>query len=292
MDILAGESEVAELKKIRRAAWANRFYPGQPDVLREMVETMLDAAPLEETGRSLLGLVVPHAGYAYSGPTAASGYRLAAANAIDTVIVLAPSHGSYIHGVAIFDGDAYETPLGEIPVDTGLSRLLAGHSPYLHLAEEGHTAASVRPEHALEVQLPFLQCALRGDFRLVAAVFHDYDWQICAALGSALAAVWRQGILIIASSDLYHGESLAGCSRADDETLRCLLAGDARAFCQGDAQGMIQACGAGPVAALLHAGETLGATSTRLLARTNSAEVTGERHGYVVGYAAVALEWP
>ena len=283
---------MAELKKIRKAAWANRFYPGQPDVLREMVEAMLAAAPLEQTGRPLLGLVVPHAGYPYSGPTAAAGYRLAAASAIDTVIVLAPSHGSYIHGVSIFDGDAYETPLGEVPVDTGLARQLAGHSPFLHLSAEGHTTTSVRPEHSLEVQLPFLQCALRGEFRLVAAVFHDYDWQICAALGSAVAAVWRQGILIVASSDLYHGESLAECSRADDETLRCLLAGDARAFCDGDVHGTVQACGAGPAAALMHAGEILGASSARLLARTNSAEVTGERDGYVVGYAAVALEWP
>ncbi len=280
------------IMKVRQPAWAGRFYPAQPEALREMTTSLLAVAPLLKEDRRLLGLVVPHAGYIYSGSTAAAGYRLAAEAEIDTVIVIAPSHGQYVHGVSLFDGEAYATPLGEIEVDGELTRRLAAASPHLHLAPEGHTLSDGRPEHSLEVQLPFLQTALRGEFRLAAAVFHDYDWEICCALGDAIAAEYRQGMLVIASSDLYHGESLAECRRADDRTLEILLKGEGEGFCRAHAAGEVQACGAGPIAALLRAGERLGASSVRLLARTNSEEVTGESSGYMVGYAAAAVEWP
>lgn len=278
--------------KVRKPAWAGRFYPDQAEELREMTESLLAAAPLQDEGRRLLGLVIPHAGYIYSGSTAAAGYRLAAAAGIDTAIVLAPSHSQYVRGVSLFAGEAYATPLGEIRVDGELTRRLAAASPHLHLSEEGHTLSGGRPEHSLEVQLPFLQSALKNEFRLVAAVFHDYDWEICRALGEALAAHYQKGTVIIASSDLYHGELLAECRRADARTLEILLKGDAEAFCRAHDAGEVEACGAGPIAALLRAGELLGATSVRLLARTNSEEVTGEPSGYVVGYAAAAVEWP
>jgi AmmeMemoRadiSam system protein B len=280
------------MKRVRKSAWAGRFYPGDAGSLREMVEGLLVAAPVEDEGRRLLGLVVPHAGYIYSGATAAAGYRLAAARSIDTVVVIAPSHGQYIRDVSLYTGDAYATPLGEIPVDAGLTSRLAATSPLLHLSEEGHSLAEGRPEHSLEVQLPFLQSALKTGFKLVAAVFHDYDWEICRALGEGLAAIYREGMLIVASSDLYHGESCEACLRSDARTLAILQKGDAEDFCRGHDRGEVQACGAGPIAALLHAGERLGARAVRLLARTNSEEVTGERSGYVVGYAAAAVEWP
>ena len=280
------------MKRVRKPAWAGRFYPGQPAELRAMIDTLLDTAPLQDEGRRLLGLVVPHAGYIYSGSTAAAGYRLAAAKPVDTVAILAPSHGQYISGVSLFSGDAYATPLGEIEVDGELTRRLAATSPFLRLAEEGHSLADGRPEHSLEVQLPFLQSALPTPFKLIAAVFHDYDWEICRALGEGLAAVYREGLLIVASSDLYHGESCESCCRVDARTLAALQRGDAEAFCRDHDNGEVQACGAGPIAALLRAGEALGALSVRLLAQTNSEEVTGESSGYVVGYAAAAVEWP
>ncbi|HQG44256.1 MAG TPA: AmmeMemoRadiSam system protein B, partial [bacterium] len=225
--------------------------------------------------------------------TAAAGYRLAAAQAVDTAVVVAPSHGQYIRDVALYPGEAYATPLGEIEIDGELTQELAAAAPdHLHLSEEGHSLTGGRPEHSLEVQLPFLQSALPGKFKLVAALFHDYSWEVCRALGEALAAVYRPGMLIIASSDLYHGESYLACRRADARTLDLLQQGDGEAFCRAHETGAAQACGAGPIAALLHTGRRLGATGVRLLAQTNSEEVTGEHSGYVVGYAAAAVEWP
>ncbi|HNW60979.1 MAG TPA: AmmeMemoRadiSam system protein B [bacterium] len=281
------------MKSIRKPAWAGRFYPGAPGELRTMVDGLLAAAPLQDEGRRLLGLVVPHAGYIYSGATAAAGYRLAAARTIDTVVVVAPSHGAYIRGVALYPGEAFATPLGEIEIDRELTRALAAAAPeQLHLSEEGHATDGGRPEHSLEVQLPFLQCACKTPFKLVAALFHDYSWEVCRALGDALAAVHHERMLIAASSDLYHGESYAACLRADARTLDLLQQGDGEAFCRAYEREEAQACGAGPIAALLHAGARIGATAVRLLARTNSEEATGEPSGYVVGYAAAAVEWP
>lgn len=281
------------MKSIRKPAWAGQFYPAEPQVLRATLDTLLAQAPWPDAGRRLLGVVVPHAGYLYSGATAAAGYRLAAAHTIDTVVVLAPSHGQYIDGVALYPGEAYATPLGEIAIDGELTRALADAVPdHLHLSEEGHSPGRGRPEHSLEVQLPFLQSALPQTIQLVAAVFHDYSWPVCQALGEALAVFYRRGMLIVASSDLYHGESQAACLRADARTLALLQQGDGEAFCRGHASGVVQACGAGPIAALLHAGRLLGAAGVRLLAQTNSQEVTGEVSGYVVGYAAAAVEWP
>ncbi len=278
-------------QQIREAAWAGQFYPGRPQKLREMIEAFINQAPTASLPGEPLGLIVPHAGYVYSGQTAATGYKQLQGKKIDTVVVISPSHAEFIDGVSVYHGDAYETPLGTIPVDKELSEQLTKHSPLLHLSDAGHKTRGGRAEHALEVQLPFLQVVLAEGFKLVAAVFHDYRPMVCKALGEALAKVHRRGMLIIASTDLYHGYSYEECRRSDARTIAAMLAGNAESFCTGAERGEYQACGAGPVAALLFAASTLGADHIQLLAQTNSADVIGQRGDYTVGYAALWVGW-
>ncbi len=277
------------MKTIRHAAWAGHFYPEQPDALRGMIKTFLEQAPAPQPGQHLFGLIVPHAGYVFSGATAAIGYAQIRTQPIDTVVVIAPSHSSFLSGVSVYEGDAYQTPLGEIAIDRERSLRLVETSSLLRLSSDGHRVGGEDAEHSLEVQLPFLQMVLHQPFKLIAAVFHDYSWPICRALGSGLAAIADERTLIIASTDLYHGYSYEECLEADKQTLGGMVAGDAESFCRGYAARKYEACGAGPVAALLQAAAQKKAAKIELLHHTTSADVTGKKGGYVVGYGSLAI---
>lgn len=277
---------------IRKAAWAGQFYPSHPMELTDMIQRYFDHVPREQSLKNVFGLIVPHAGYAYSGKTAAAGFKQIQDQEINTVVVISPSHAQLLEGVSIYDGDAYETPLGQVPVAAELAQKMAAQSPHLHLSKKGHESNGDRAEHALEVQLPFLQTALQQKFELVPLVFHEYTWVVCHALGQALASVYHPGMLIVASSDLYHGYSYDECVRSDNQTLEAIKTGNAESFCQGALEDRYQACGAGPIAALLSAATAKGATQIKTLNKTNSSDVTGSRGGWTVGYASIWIGWP
>jgi hypothetical protein len=277
--------------RVRRSAVAGSFYPRNPQTLRRDVETYLAAAPAAAIEGRPLALIAPHAGYMYSGQVAAHGYKLIGGRGIRKVAVIAPSHMEHFPFVSVFAGDAYETPLGRIPVDKEtVSSLTAAAPGVIRASDHGHIhSGSHRQEHALEVQLPFLQSVL-GGFELVPVVMGDQSWEICAALGEALSFhVAREDFLIVASSDLSHFH--------DDGTAKSLD----RAFCdlveKLDAPGIYEAvrreqceaCGAGPVIAALIACSRTGAPVCRVLHRATSGDVTGERDS-VVGYAAAVVE--
>ncbi len=276
--------------KIRHPAWAGQFYPAGAASLQQMIDSYLMLTkPKEGVGR-VVGLVSPHAGYTFSGRTAAAAYNRVKGERYGVVIVIAPSHGAFIDGVSVYDGDFYETPLGQIPVDKAACAALAERAANVHLSDAGHDTMNDRAEHSLEVQLPFLQVVLQ-DFQLVPLVFHDYSWENCRQLGEAIADVFDpDDVLIVASTDLYHGYSYEECRRKDDATLAAIEKESAIDFCYGANNGKYAACGAGPVTALKLAGEKWGLGAPRVIARTNSADVTGSAGGYVVGYAVAILE--
>jgi MEMO1 family protein len=162
--------------------------------------------------------------------------------------------------------------------------------PTIYLSEDGHRSRGDRAEHSLEVQLPFLQKTLDRDFKLVAIVFHDYSFKNCRLLGETISNnVEDKKVLIVASSDLYHGYSYAQCRESDDRTLASIESMDAEEFCRGVNSHSYQACGGGPIAALLVAAKKLGAVQAKVIARTCSADVTGVKTGWVVGYASVLV---
>ena len=279
-----------EAVKIRKPAWAGQFYPAHPQQLREQIRGFLDAAPSLPISGKIFGVIVPHAGYVYSGPTAAIAYKQMVGLDIQTVVVIAPSHAVAFSGASVYDGDFYETPLGKIKIDKALSTALSDESPHIRLSSMGHDFKAPQPEHSLEVQLPFLQMVIANTFELVAIVFHDYTWENCSALGKAIADVVTPGkSILVASSDLYHGYSYDECIATDDRTLNAIAAFDPEEFCRGANTLEYQACGAGPVTAMMVAAKAWGADRIELLGRTNSADVTGTRGGWTVGYAAMAV---
>lgn len=276
-------------EKVRQPAWAGTFYPGSASELNLLVTTLLDEAPAREQTGQLMGLIVPHAGYAYSGATAAVAYKLLRPVTVRTVLLLAPSHAVLLEGVSVYDGDYYATPLGLVQVDTELAQQLVSLSPLVHLSEMGHATSGDRAEHSLEVQLPFLQVALTSPFRIVPMVFHDYRNKVCQELGAALAQIWQDDMLLVASSDLYHGYSYNSCTTSDERTLQAIQSMEVDRFCQGVENQLYQACGAGPIASLLYACSSRGANHVQRLYHTTSADVTGQKGDWTVGYASLSV---
>jgi MEMO1 family protein len=276
--------------KIRHAAWEDQFYPGNKTALSRMIDEYLAGAPDLGPGKDIIGFAVPHAGYVYSGPTAAAAYRQVSGRAYNTVIVIAPSHAERISGISVYDGDYYETVFGQVAIDKELAVRLTQKDKTIYLSEDGHRTSGDRAEHALEVQLPFLQKTLAHGWQLVPMVFHDYSYENCRLLGEAIAeCVQDKNVLIVASSDLYHGYSYSECLETDDRTLKSVESMDVEEFCRGVDNQSYQACGAGPIAALLVAGSRLGASRAKVIARTTSGDVTGVKHGWIVGYASVMV---
>ncbi len=271
--------------QVRHAAWADQFYPGKPDRLKLVIDSYLDQAEKREF-KSIIGLMAPHAGYVFSGQTAAAAYKQIQSRVYDTVVVLAPCHNSSIDGVSAYGGDFYETPLGSAPVNTDAVERLADSAMNIHISDTGHESISDRAEHSLEVQLPFLQMVLQN-FNIVPLVFNDYSWENCRRLGDAIAATFdADKTLIVASTDLYHGQSYEDCQHSDAATLESVERDSPIQFCFNANNQKIMACGAGPVTALKIVAEKWRAQQPKIIAQTNSADVTGNKHGYVVGYAA------
>ena len=149
---------------IREPAVSGTFYPSNPDVLRSDIDGYLSKVPDEKFPGNISGLISPHAGYMYSGQTAAYGYKALLGAHYDTVIVVAPSHQSFFLGTAVYDKGAFRTPLGLVPIDEELSDELIKKGEAVHADTRAHHG-----EHAIEVQLPFLQTVL-GEFKLVPLI--------------------------------------------------------------------------------------------------------------------------
>lgn len=257
---------------VRPPAVAGLFYPADPQALRDAVMQHLDGASLNSL-RAPKALIVPHAGYIYSGPVAAAAYATIEARrpAIRRVVLLGPSHRVYLHGIALPRWDAFATPLGEVPVDREWrSRLIA--SGDVMSADAPHAQ-----EHALEVQLPFLQMLL-GDFELLPLVAGAAQPEHVAAV---LATVWDDdGTLVLISSDLSHYHPYDEARAVDRETSEAIVR--RTPSLTGE-----QACGAVCINGLLHLARQRSYVVEEIM-RNNSADTAGDRQR-VVGYGAFAI---
>ena len=275
-------------QNIRKPAVAGLFYPASAVELSKTIADLyakVEKAPLEERP---LGLVVPHAGYPYSGRTAARAYKLLQGEEYETVVVISPSHTVFFKGAAVFDGDGYETPLGLIPTDKALSKRLGSIHPSVYLSKMGHASGSTRGEHALEVQLPFLQLVL-GSFKLVAVVLGDQEEDSINALGEALASTLKgTDTLIVASTDLSHFHSEKSARRLDYNVQHAIEKFDAQLLMKTLDEGQGEACGGGVVAAVMKAARRLGGKRVQFLEYTTSGETTGD-YQEVVGYMSAAI---
>ncbi len=279
---------------IRPAAVAGLFYPADAGRLRDTVDALYAAArPVASpgtdpsAGERTLAVVAPHAGYPYSGALAARAFDALRGADVHTVVVIGPSHVEAFPFTSVFTGEAYRTPLGDVPVDAELARALAEAHPTIRASDRGHVQPHLpRGEHSIEVELPFLQRAF-PDARIVPIVMGDPRWPAVEALGRALRRLAAPGTVIVASSDLSHFHAYDRAVHLDAAFLEALAAMDARRIHDDVAAGRCEACGAAPVAATVLA--TAGAgRRVDILGRANSGDVTGDRTS-VVGYAAAAV---
>jgi hypothetical protein len=273
---------------VRPAAVAGSFYPADPKELAAMVDGFLAQAKPAAAGEPV-ALVAPHAGYVYSGPVAAYSYALVKGKRYSRVVVIAPSHHEAFDYSAVYDGAAYTTPLGQVPVDQAFAAKLASGDALIRLSNKGHGANGEVAEHALEVQLPFLQRALTGPFQLVPVVMGSQSYEACRALGLKLAKlVQGTDTLIVASSDLSHYHKYDDAVKLDRKTLRAVEEFDYLSLVENLQRQVWEACGGGPMAAAMIASEKLGARRAQLLKYANSGDTTGDK-SRVVGYGAVAI---
>ncbi len=274
--------------EVRKAAVAGMFYPASPVELSKTIAGLFAEVEKKPISGKPLGLIVPHAGYLYSGKTAAYAYKLLEGEQYDTVVVVSPSHTVFFQGSSVFQGDGYETPLGVVEIDKELSEKIASITPTVYFSKMGHASGSTRGEHALEVQLPFLQVALQK-FKLVAIVMGDQEEDSVRTLGETLGAALKgTNSLMVASSDLSHFHPQRVAQRLDSTIRTAVEKFDPDLLLEILSTGKGEACGGGPMAAVMMAAKRLGAKRSYFLHYTTSGETTGD-FNEVVGYLSAVI---
>jgi AmmeMemoRadiSam system protein B len=272
----------------RRSVYAGEWYPGTEKSLTRAVDEYLAQVDQPMVAGELLGLISPHAGYAYSGQTAAYAYHQLQGRRVDSVVLLGPSHRARVGEYATSVEEAYETPLGSVPLDQAFVDALGEHVSLRRVQGD--------VEHSLEIQLPFLQRQL-GEFRLVPIMTSADDPAVAQRLAAALVEVIGQRAdggkrtLLVASSDLHHIENYDEVVRRDQPVVDAVDAYDLERLTSLLMAPGCSVCGRMPILAVLHAARGLGADAVKVLHHTNSGDVTGQRWPgqYTVGYMAAAV---
>lgn len=267
---------------IRHPAVAGRFYPGESTTLREEVRSYLSQTPRQKPVRAV-GCIVPHAGYVYSGHVA--GAVFSELEVPELCVVICPNHTGMGRALAIMSEGAWETPLGRIPIDGAFA---AGLMQRCRVLQED--SAAHRSEHAIEVELPFLQMR-QSHLKFVPIALGTRDFGVLEELGNAIAdvvAAHNKPVLLVASSDMNHYESDAITRVKDERAIAPILALDARALYDVVMQEHISMCGFGPAVTMLTAARKLGATSAELVKYATSGDISGD-HDMVVGYAGLIV---
>jgi AmmeMemoRadiSam system protein B/AmmeMemoRadiSam system protein A len=273
---------------------AGAFYPSNPDSLKSMIGGLLDTAkPAKLAGRKIIGLVAPHAGYAYSGFTAGKVYKELIGRKYDAIIIVAPSHQESFQGASVFSGDAYVTPLGVVEVDKVLAKSISSHNDLLKYSLAGHGWTNGKSEHSIEVQLPFLQTVLPGT-PIVPIIMGSQDFHAQDKLMQAIVNAVNESkkeILLVASSDLSHFHSYDTARSIDIPAVKTFGRYDYFAFQSLHISGRIEACGGGPIATVMMAAEALGANIASPISYKNSgdSEAGKSNRDRVVGYFSGVL---
>ncbi len=263
---------------------AGSFYPESPRQLRQEVAAYLrEESKTQIPDSSPRALIVPHAGYCFSGAVAGRAYRLLENQEYDLVVVLAPSHRHYFTGASIYSCGNYATPLGEVAVDTELAESLIKENPGLNFVPAAHLQ-----EHSLEVQLPFLQVTL-GKFMLLPIVIGRQDWSQSEKLADTLAALAdKRRLLLIASTDLSHFHDAATAEILDQRVIEAVAAFSPESFQALIEQRRAEACGAGPLLTVMQAAKKIEAERVEIISYNHSGRISGDNER-VVGYLSAAI---
>jgi MEMO1 family protein len=268
----------------RLPAVAGMFYPSNPAELIHQIDGFFSSAPKFDLEGQIIGLVAPHAGYIYSGLTAAVAYNLLKGKSIKTVILISPSHKEYFKGVTLFSGDGYATPLGQLEIDDEIKQALLIHNDVITASTHGHQG-----EHALEVQLPFLQRTLK-DFKIIPLVMGDQNAELCQKLSDILFDVLkdRDDILIVASSDLSHYYKASIAVVKDNVIINDINNYDPDKILEHLMKRSTEACGGGPISVMMKTAKKLGADKSKVLHYSDSGDTSGDKNE-VVGYLSAAI---
>jgi AmmeMemoRadiSam system protein B len=265
---------------MREPVVAGRFYPADPAALLDEIETYLVPT---ETPLKAKAIIVPHAGYIYSG--AIAGYAYGAVQLPSLFIILGPNHTGRGAPLSLYPGGEWQTPLGRAGIDDALNEKLLQECPGLKSDRLAH-----QQEHSLEVQIPFLQ-ALVPAMRFSAICVGTSDYAELEALGLAMARVvcsCPEPVMIICSSDMNHFESAKTAETKDRSAIAMMEQLDGKGLYRVVIEKQISMCGCAPAVATLKACVELGAQQGHLLKYANSGDVNGD-YGSVVGYAALAI---
>ena len=250
---------MTKMNSVRPSPIAGTWYPADPDQLRETVEACLDNAKLPDLPGEVIGLVAPHAGYSYSGPVAGYAYKAVQGKHFDRVVVISPMHQYTPYPILTSAHQAYQTPLGEIPLaENALEKI---NSRLTSRINQPLSAITNDQEHSLEIELPFLQVALDGPFELIPIMLRDQTRQLSKALGQALAEILKENVtyLLVASSDLSHFFPESKAHQLDHQVMQALADFSPTQLFDLKDSGRGQACGLAPMAAVLWACQALGA---------------------------------
>ncbi|GIX05714.1 MAG: MEMO1 family protein [Candidatus Poribacteria bacterium] len=277
----------------RPPAVAGQFYPDDPEQLRRMVDRFLSAVPEQPLQGAMEGIIVPHAGYIYSGPVAAHAFARLKGKQYDSVVMLGPSHYYRFPGAAVHGRGSFRTPLGSVPVDEELAAELIAFDP-----QTFHDNPAVHvPEHDLEVQLPFLQRIL-PPFRIVPILQSDFSEENCRRIADGLTRVLEgKNALLLVTTDLAHYPAYQDAVRSDQAMIEAIVSFDPQEVRRREAEFLAQAipnlhvtmCGTGPVISGIYTAKNLGADGFQPLKYANSGDVPGGSKYQVVGYVSGAF---
>jgi AmmeMemoRadiSam system protein B len=268
---------------LRPSPIAGTWYDGNPKALAARVDEYLNAAQLPEINGNIIAVIVPHAGHVYSGAVAAYAFAALRSLTPDLVVILSPYHALAPHPLITTAHQAYSTPLGNIEVDqTALAELQSN-------LEIPITPMSHDKEHSLEIELPFLQRALKNEFKLLPIMVREQEPEASQKLGHALAqTLGNKNALIVASTDLSHFYDQQTAKMLDTEMLKRFESFNPESIFEAEYTGKGFACGHAAVASMLWAARELGADKVQILKYATSGDVTGDRSS-VVGYGAAVV---
>lgn len=275
----------------RAPAVAGLFYPSGAHELNQLIELSFkerrfgpgDLPPSKELRRRrIYGIVSPHAGYIYSGAVAANGYYETSSMNFDRVVMIGPNHYGIGTGLATVRDGIWETPLGQVEIDTELASRISENSGILDFDDLAHSR-----DHCLEVQLPFLQYIKKNQFKVVPIIMIIQDKGTASEIGESIADSTRTlNALLIASSDFTHYEPNSAAHRKDRELIEAILSLDTSIFYTTLERLNVSACGYGAIASIMTAAKALGATKGELLRYATSGDIVGDTNN-VVGYASI-----
>lgn len=280
-------SPVCLAQGIKEPNVAGQFYPADKAALNQQINLLLEKSAPERIGADIFCLISPHAGYDFSGLTAAFGYKLIRNKPYKTVVIIGPSHHYGFSGISVYASGKFRTPLGELEVDSDFAQKIINPGQNISFIPEAFDK-----EHSVEAQLPFLQKTL-ADFRIVPIVVGDCEYQILKNLSENLikAIGQRKDVLIIASTDLTHSYDYQETEIIDRLNLSYLQKMPPDELYAKLKEGTARMCGGYPVAAAMLTAKGLGHNKLKILSYTNSAEVTGKKIKglWTVGYVSAVM---